>query len=128
MKLCLWCEKEIDPSTRSKYQNKIIVTHPGSCQRYYSWHRCSASEIAKDEPKYCLECGKLLVMRDNEQHQAFVKRENCNKSCSSKLRNNFFKNKKYEQPLTDIPEGIKVKVYTPGTPEFDEIAALYNRF
>lgn len=124
MKKCLWCKEPIPKGRMCPSQYNAISCHAGSCAANYRWHKCSEDELEELPDRFCPHCNEKLVRREGETSQAWRKRVFCNKS-----HKGFYSTKVVKWEVNHEQEAIKkagIKIYVPGSEEFNRVAALYG--
>lgn len=123
-KRCSWCEEEI-PKPRKISASEWAAKHLHK-QCVVSWrhHKCAKKDIEHPPDRWCPTCQNLLVRREGENWQAWKKRQYCDKSCAA------FGSTRIRRPVAVVVQEEQVRVgcvqYIPGSPEFQQIAALYG--
>ena len=124
-KPCKWCGTILIRIRQSLSEWKKVATCGKSCAGYWTRNRRSKAEIDAEIPvqKICAACKTLMVRRPKEHKKAWLQRKTCNKSCAAVVRI------RPKQKIVAVELSIEirsgVKRYTPGTPEFNAIAAVY---
>lgn len=125
-KFCLWCGNEITRKRHTLTEWSKVQTCTLSCASYWSHHHKPLSEMPiVPSVKQCLYCKSTMTKRENEHPQAWAKRQYCNKSHAAydSLKP---KTSTKTKPVESLENHLGLIRYTPGTPEFNAIAALYQ--
>jgi hypothetical protein len=128
-KLCLWCEKLMDIGNRSPAQYNKVTVHK-QCVTSWTHYKVSKKEselLADRGDVRCSACNATLHRREGEPLQAWLKRENCNKSCAAKKHsvNRVVVKQAVETMTSDEERRLHLKRYIPGTTEFERLAQHY---
>jgi hypothetical protein len=126
-KICKWCETKLVRTRQSLTEWNLITTCGKGCATNWRWYKCSKAQHEINEPplpdKFCMACDNLLVRRENEHKQAWIKRNYCSKTCAACGKTRV----KVKVPIAELSEELRVGVkrYIPGTPEFEVLAKQY---
>ena len=123
-KLCSWCEEEIPKPRKisaSEWERKHLHKQ---CTTSWRHHKCAKKDVEHPPERDCPACGKRLVRREGENWQAWKKRKTCSKQCAA------MGSVRIRRPVVEVVKEEQLRVgcvqYMPGTPEFQQIAALYG--
>lgn len=91
-----------------------------------------SGEWGKDLPRWFKDaqcanelCLKALVQREGEPNYNYIKRATCDRTCGALARRQR-QDREAQERIKTQAEILSVKIYTPGTEEFEMIARLYR--
>ena len=123
-KVCPWCGKVIKRTRQCMSEWNRIKHCSSRCATLFKNNGCSEKEYQPlIKIRYCAvpSCSKLMIRGDTETLSNWEKRQTCNRSCASK-----HKALKPKKAIKTLEQRFHVITYTPGSPEFIAIAALYK--
>lgn len=123
-KSCAWCGATMVRKRQSLPEWNKILTCGGSCAAHWKHKLHPQINLAVEVDRFCAQCGNLLVRRVDEPYKAWIKRQNCNKTCATTG-----KTRQRVQPVAAVTSDearLGLIRYIPGTPEFIAIAAQYG--
>lgn len=122
--ICKWCGKRVVRTTQCSSQWAKMISCSSICGRLYNLHKCSKKDYRPEVIKKNCQlatCNKPLFKRENESWANWKKRLSCNKSCAAS-----YKATQAKLPVSSTEAKVHVKIYIPGSPEFNAIAKLYG--